>query len=257
MLSFDYLPQKGVMTSDMFIPPADELPEFWITKFIPFNFPGIPSWGNAQLSNNVQKPFLLTAVNLSFSTTFPYGYVQSVTVDTPGAGMTPGVYITFTEGGGPPPRYLPLALAEVQITVNADGTVHPDGVVLINPGEGFLYAPRLIMPAAAGGDPLATFTVNLVNSGLSPWAGQPSIQIYHNHRKVQLQLMQKSLFTPTVFGTGGNPGYLQTPYLFAPNDQITVECSYTSVFPGYEGASNLNPDYLYCYLTMIGGEPLG
>lgn len=253
MLAFDYLPQKGVMTSKQFIPPADELPEFWMAKFLPFNFPGIPSWGNEQLTINVQKRFLLTAVNLAFTASFPFGYVQAVTVATPGAGLVPGVYVL--EGRNENPFNHPTVTAVITVTVNADGTVHPDGVILTNPGAGYgSTAPFFVMPPAVDN---ATFTVQMVNAGLGPWTGQPTIQIYQNHHKVQLQLLQKSLFAPNIFGSGGNPGYLKTPYLFDANDQITVECSYTSVFPGFQGASNLNPDYLYCFLTMIGGEPLG
>ena len=243
-----YLPQHGIL-SEMFIPGTDELPEHWMTKFLPFNFPGIPTWGNAQFTVNCQKPFLCTAINMHFDTSFPGGDIlESVTVATPGVGMTPGVYAAVITGGGG-------RGASVRITVSGDGTVHAGGAVVLFRGEGYTSAPAITAPLAAGGAPAATFTANLELSGLGPLTGSPSIQIYQNHRKVQLQLAQKTLLAPGLFGTGSNPGYLRDPYLFDANDAITVECSYTSVFPGYEGASNTDPNYLYCYLTMIGGEP--
>jgi len=246
MLSFDYLPQKGIMTSGMFIPPAEELPEFWISKFIPFNFPGIPSYGNAQLTANVMKPFLLTSLNGGYKTLLEgYNTVSAVAIATPGAGMTPGVYTLLGPG-----------FAIIQVTVNAEGTVTATPVVVYG-GYGYSTVPVFSLPNAAGGSPPATFTATLELGTLAPWTGQPSIQIYHNHRRVQLQLLQKTLFAPNIIdGPPGYPNYLKTPYLFAKNDQITVECSYTSVFPGYGGASNTEPNYLYYYLTMIGGEPL-
>ena len=233
----DYLPQKGIL-SEMFIPVPAEIPEFCI-----------PTWGNAQLTLNVQKPYLLTAVNLHYDVTFPGGdVVATIAIATPGVGMNPGVYIIDGVGGGGEG-------SRIQVTVNGDGTVHAGGAVILLPGSGYVAPPTFTMPVGAGGAPPATFTATVSPSGLGPWTGQPTIQIYQNHRKVQLQLLSKSGFAPSTFGTADNPGYLQTPHLFAKHDQITVECSYTSVFPGYNGASNTDPNYLYCYLTMIGGEP--
>ena len=243
-----YLPQHGPLSSE-FIPGEVELPEHWMAKFLPFNFLGVPTWGNSQLTLNVQRDFLLTALNMSFTTTFPGGQVVSaVAVTTAGAGQTPGVYNINGVGGGG-------TGASIAVTVNGDGTVHAGGVAILNRGTGYATAPTFTMPGGAGGAPPATLTATISASGLAPQTGQPTLQIYQNHRRVQLQLMQKSLLATGVFGTGSQPGYLKRPYLFAKNDQITVECSYTSVFPGYAGASNTEPNYLYCYLTLVGGEP--
>jgi hypothetical protein len=244
-----YLPQHGIL-SEMFIPPESELPEFWFPRFLPFNFPGIPTWGNAQDTKNVMKRFLLTAINLAYTTTFPPGGVlESVTIVTAGVGQTPGVYNIVGIGGGG------SIAPRIRVTVNGDGTVHAGGVVILEAGEGLVNVPTFTMPLAAGGAPAATFAAVLAASGLGPWTGQPTMQIFHNHRKVQLQLLQKPYLATKMFGTGAAPGYLKTPYLFEANDQITVECSYTSTFPGYAGSSNTYPNYMYAYLTMIGGEP--
>ena len=62
-----YLPQHGPLSSE-FIPGEVELPEHWMAKFLPFNFLGVPTWGNAQLTLNVQRDFLLTALNMTFNT---------------------------------------------------------------------------------------------------------------------------------------------------------------------------------------------
>ena len=247
-LRVDYLQQFGVLSGG-FIPPRYALPAGWVPRFEPFNFIGIPTWGAARQSSQPPRDFLITTINMLYNTSFPGGgIVSSVTVDTPGAGQTAGVYVVALGAPG-------TGGAVLQITVNADGTVHADGVVVLSPGIGYLVAPAVVMPAGAGGAPPATFTAIITHSGLSDFAGVPTLTIYHNHHRTQLQMMQKPGIYINQWGTGSRPYYLAEPYLVQGGDQLTVECSYTSALPPYAGASNTLPNYLYCYLTLIGAEP--
>ena len=86
----------------------------------------------------------------------PPSEVSAVAIDNPGAAQTPGVYNIVGVGGAP------TSPAEIQITVNADGTVHAGGVVIVHAGSGYGgAAPTFTMPGGAGGAPPASFTATL------------------------------------------------------------------------------------------------
>ena len=88
---------------------------------------------------------------------FSHGAIGSVTIDTPGAGMTPGGYAAIITGGGG-------AGGAVHITVNPDGTVHAGGAT-VTFGGSYTGVPTITAPPAAGGAPAATFTADMVPIG--------------------------------------------------------------------------------------------
>ncbi len=86
--------------------------------------------------------------------------VAYLTVTSPGSGQTPGTYVVNGVGS-------PGSGAQAQITVNANGTVTLQPVVL-NQGSGYVTAPTFTL--AAGGTP-ATFlaTLNATLTLHRPW----------------------------------------------------------------------------------------
>ena len=104
----------------------------------------------------------------------PAGMLAYLTIYTPGSGQTPGTYIVNgTVPGGPGSG------AQVQITVNADGTVTIPPVIT-NPGSGYINpdgtanAPNFTL--AAGGVP-ATFVAVLFAAITidRPWMEPPQV----------------------------------------------------------------------------------
>jgi hypothetical protein len=121
--------------------------------------------------NNLAGPPLLTQYQIRVPYYSLYniialgtdGTLSYLTVNSAGSGQTPGVYVV--NGVNTPST--PGSGAQVQITVNADGTVTLPPVVL-NAGSGYTYPPTFSL--AAGGTPAvfsATLTAQLTID--RPW----------------------------------------------------------------------------------------
>jgi hypothetical protein len=85
-----------------------------------------------------------------------------------------------------------------------------------------------LQEAVTDGDFVAyALTASIVIGGKTVPPSGFGLMLYHGHNGVQRQLYEKQMPGGLVCGTGSNPAYMSSPYLFAKGDTITCEVSNT------------------------------